>query len=331
MHILAADIGGTNTRLALYQTAPGSTLDLLLQTTYSSQSHPSFEAVLQRFMAQNRATEIEAACFGIAGPVIDQVCEATNLPWRVSATEINDQFSFKQTYLINDLEANAWGIESLDESDFVTLAPGAENPVGNRSIIAAGTGLGEAGLYWDGERHHPFPSEGGHSDFSPITPLEIKLLQSLQKSHEQVSWEDLVSGPGIEAIYDHLLQAQNTPTPPWLGDEMERIGRAPAISEAAIRTTDPLCREALEIFTRLYAREAGNHALKIMATGGVYLGGGIAPKILPMLREDIFIQAFLAKGPMRKIMEAMPVKVILNDKTALMGAANYAVTLLRRT
>ncbi|MEW8506657.1 MAG: glucokinase [Candidatus Thiodiazotropha sp.] len=325
MQILAGDIGGTNTRLALYKALPGAQRDPILQKVYSSQSYESFEAVLQRFMTHVAETPIDLACFGIAGPVIDQVCETTNLPWRVSAEQINNRFSFGQTSLINDLEANAWGIVTLQEDDYFTLAAGAENATGNRSIIAAGTGLGEAGLYWDGERHNPFPSEGGHSDFSPTTPLEFSLLQSLRKNREQVSWEDLVSGPGLVLIHDYLQQTHHQQTPPWLGKEMERMGRAPAISAAGLASTDPLCRESLELFTRLYAREAGNHALKIMATGGVYLGGGIAPKILPILKEDIFMEAFIAKGPMSKLMRAMPVKVILNDKTALFGAFNHAM------
>ncbi|MEW8026747.1 MAG: glucokinase [Candidatus Thiodiazotropha sp.] len=327
MQILAGDIGGTNTRLALYQASPESTLNLLLQEIYPSQSYHSIEAVLQHFLALTSTREIDRACLGIAGPVIDQVCETTNLPWRVSASRINGQFGFKQTRLINDLEANAWGIETLDDKDFLTLSHGADKAVGNRSIIAAGTGLGEAGLYWNGERYHPFPSEGGHSDFSPITPSEFGLFQTLRESYGHVSWERLVSGPGLEAIYDYLLDQRDSSTPSWLYQQMAKTGKAPAISDAGLNSTDSICRESLELFTRLYAREAGNHALKIMATGGVYLGGGIAPQILPILQEGIFMEAFIDKGPMRKVMLAMPVKVILNDKTALYGAANYAMTL----
>jgi glucokinase len=328
MQILAGDIGGTNTRLALYQVTPDSPLQLCLQESYPSQSYNTIEAVLQRFLTHISGGEIHSACFGIAGPVIDQECETTNLPWRVSANLINKQFNFKQTRLINDLEANAWGIETLEQKDFLTLNQGAETARGNRSIIAAGTGLGEAGLYWDGQRHHPFPSEGGHSDFSPSTPLEFELFQSLQQKHQQVSWEDLVSGPGLEAIYDFLQGRHNQSIPDWLSKQMQKTGKAPAISDAGLEATDPVCQESLALFTRLYAREAGNHALKIMATGGVYLGGGIAPRILPMLQQDFFMETFVAKGPMRKIMQAMPVKVILNDKTALYGAANYAMDLL---
>ncbi|MES9969636.1 MAG: glucokinase [Candidatus Thiodiazotropha sp.] len=325
MQILAGDIGGTNTRLALYQANPGSKLKLILTEIYPSQSYDAIEAVLQRFLSHPSARVIDSACFGIAGPVIDQVCETTNLPWRVSASRIKAEFGFKQTRLINDLEANAWGIELLEDNDFLTLSTGAGRAQGNRSIIAAGTGLGEAGLYWDGESYHPFPSEGGHSDFSPTTELEFGLFHALQKQHGHVSWENLVSGPGLEAIYDYLSIYRDRATPAWLQGQMDKLGKAQAISGAGLESSDPLCRESLELFTRLYAREAGNHALKIMATGGVYLGGGIAPQILPILQEGFFMEAFLAKGPMGKIMQTMPVKVILNDKTALYGAANYAM------
>ncbi|MGD8913367.1 MAG: glucokinase [Candidatus Thiodiazotropha sp.] len=327
MQILAGDIGGTNTRLALFQATPETSLRPLLEMTYSSQSYDSIETVLQLFLAQATVTTIEAACFGIAGPVINQVCQTTNLPWRISANQIQLQFNFKQTCLINDLEANAWGIEVLDEKDFFTLSPGADNATGNRSIISAGTGLGEAALYWDGERYHPFPSEGGHTDFSPSTPFEFELFQTLKEKYGHVSWEHLVSGPGLVTIYDYLLRYRNQQTPVWLNEVMEQFGKAPAISDAALESTDPLCRETLELFTRLYGREAGNHALKIMATGGVYLGGGIAPRIMPILREGSFMEAFTNKETMRRIMLSMPVKVILNDKTALFGAANYAKNL----
>jgi glucokinase len=248
MQILAGDIGGTNTRLAIYQTAPGSPLNLVLQKTYHSQAHESIEAVLQQFLVQDGVSEIEIDCFSIAGPVIDQVCETTNLSWRVSVKQISNQFNFKQTCLINDLEANAWGIATLEEKDFYTLSPGDENATGNRSIISAGTGLGEAGLYWDGERHHPFSSEGGHSDFSPTTPFEFEMFQALEQKYGQVSWKNLVSGPGLETIYDYLHHQRDLPIPAWLEEQMQVIGKAPAISDAGLESTDPLCREALELW-----------------------------------------------------------------------------------
>jgi glucokinase len=325
MQVLTGDIGGTNTRLAIFQTGAGGSFDLLLEKTYPSQSHDSIEDVLQRFLTDTGASGIERACFGIAGPVIDQVCSTTNLPWRISAHHINTGFGFSETRLINDLEAIAWSIGHLGESDLFSLNPGTDNPRGNRSVIAAGTGLGEAGLYWDGQGYHPFPSEGGHCDFSPTTPLEFGLYQSLSERQGHVSWENIVSGPGLLDIYDYLIRQRGTQTPSWLHSRMEKIGKAQAISAAGLDASDPPCRETLELFARLYGREAGNHALKIMATGGVYLGGGIAPQILPILKEEAFMEAFVDKGPMRKLMQAMPVRVILNDKAALYGAAAYAI------
>ena len=324
MQILAGDIGGTNTRLALFNTSHSPRLRATLEQNYSSTAHPSIESILELFFKQHELPRIERACFGLAGPVIDQVCETTNLPWRVAATRINQQFGFDNTWLLNDLEANAWGIETLSEADIHTLGPGSPGATGNRSIISAGTGLGEAGLYWDGKGYRPFPSEGGHTDFSPSTPMEYALYEMLAERHGHVSWERLVSGPGIETLYAFLCHQHNATTPAWLQDKMDSIGIAPAVSHAALTHSDPVCHETLELFIQLYAREAGNHALKMMATGGVYLGGGIAPQILPLLKQGGFMKRFLDKGRMQPIMEAMPVKVILNDKTALNGAAHYA-------
>jgi glucokinase len=324
MQILAGDIGGTNTRLALFDTSHSAWPQADLENNYPSQAHPSIESILKQFLIQHNLPPIDRACFGIAGPVIDQVCETTNLPWRVDAAMIKQLFDFKQTWLLNDLEANAWGIEVLKESDIYTLNPGKAEAIGNRSIISAGTGLGEAGLYWDGETYRPFPSEGGHSDFSPTSPLEFSLYEQLASKYGHVSWERLVSGPGLQYLYQFLRQHRDLSPPVWLMQEMDRIGAGPAISRAAIDQTDDLCQETLELFIQLYAREAGNHALKIMATGGVYLGGGIAPQILPMLQDGQFMQSFLDKGRMQPIMSSMPVRVILNDKTALLGVAQYA-------
>lgn len=324
MQILAGDIGGTNTRLALFDSSGPAWPKATIEANYPSPAHPTIESILEQFLEQHRLSNIERACFGLAGPVINQVCETTNLPWRVAATTITHRFGFAQTWLLNDLEANAWGIETLAKTDLFTLNPGSSAASGNRSIIAAGTGLGEAGLYWDGANYKPFPSEGGHTDFSPNSTLEYALHQYLAKQHGHVSWERIVSGPGLENLYAFLRQYRNVSTPDWLTQQMNSIGIAPAVSRAALDQSDPLCQEALHLFVSLYAREAGNHALKVMATGGVYLGGGIAPQILPLLKAGRFLETFIAKGRMQRLMESMPVRVILNDKTALMGAAYYA-------
>jgi glucokinase len=324
MQILAGDIGGTHTRLALFDATDSSKFTLILEQTYSSQEHNSIETILEKFLTHTNLPPIRHACFGLAGPVIDQVCETTNLPWRVDATQINQHFRFHHTWLLNDLEANAWGIDTLPTDDLHRLYPGSPTAKGNRSIISAGTGLGEAGLFWDGQHYHPFPSEGGHSDFSPATPFEYALYEHLAKQYGHVSWERLVCGPGLENIYTFLLQETGGATPTWLKQTMDTMGMAPAISQAAITQKDDVCQKTMALFIQLYAREAANHALKIMATGGVYLGGGIVPKILPLLQTHDFIKHFLDKGRMQPIMASMPVNIILNDKTALMGAAYFA-------
>ncbi|MES9941598.1 MAG: glucokinase [Candidatus Thiodiazotropha sp. 6PLUC2] len=324
MQILAGDIGGTNTRLALFDTSSPTWPKPTIETSYPSPAHPSVESILEQFISQHRLSNIDLACFGLAGPVIDQVCETTNLPWRVVAANITKQFSFKQSWLLNDLEANAWGIETLESSDIFTLNQGSDSAAGNRSIISAGTGLGEAGLLWDGNRYHPFPSEGGHTDFSPNSNLEYALYEHLAGHYGHVSWERIISGPGLEMLYRFICKYRTATTPDWLQQQMNSIGVAPAVSGAAMDKSDAICEETLDLFIHLYGREAGNHALKIMATGGVYLGGGIAPQILPLLKEGGFMRGFLDKGRMQQLVASMPVKIILNDKTALLGAAHYA-------
>ncbi|MET0026003.1 MAG: glucokinase [Candidatus Thiodiazotropha sp.] len=322
MHILAGDIGGTNTRLAWFDTETHG-LQPRLERTYPSPDHDSIEAILEKFLALPEIPEIELACLGVAGPVIDQVCETTNLPWRLDAAAIRQQFRFRNTWLLNDLEANAWGLETLEAKDLHTLHEGRAQ-TGNRSIVSAGTGLGQAGIYWDGKSYVPFSSEGGHADFSPTSPQEYALFEYLSARYGHVSWERLVSGPGIENIYEFLLMQHGLTTPDALQQRMQEIGRAPAISEAALKDDNRLCSQTLGVFVRLYARETANHALKIMARGGVFLGGGIAPKILPLFEKHDFVAQFQAKGRMSPLLASMPLRVVLNDKTALLGAAYYA-------
>jgi glucokinase len=324
MQILAGDIGGTHTRLMLYRALPAAKLETMREEIFPSPAFSDLTAILADFLAQTSTEKIARACFGIAGPVINQVCNATNLPWRVSASEIREAFGFDAVWLLNDLEANAWGIEALPAEDLFLLNPGSPQAAGNRAIISAGTGLGQAGIYWDGQHYRPFSSEGGHADFSPTNDMEFELHQWLAAQYGHVSWERLVSGPGLENLYNFLLTYHKQTTPAWLSELISQKGRAPAISLTAIEKRDPLCVEALDLFITLYGREAGNHALKLMASGGVFLGGGIAPRILPSLKSGGFLQAFFDKGRMRPLMQDMPVSVILNDKAALLGAARFA-------
>lgn len=319
MKILAGDIGGTKTRIALLESGVGK-LETLHETIYPSCEHDSLTAILADFTAAPGVTA-QAAGFAVAGPVEGRICKVTNLPWQIDADELERRFCIPRVILLNDLEATAWGIDILGDSDLVTLAPGVAGARGNRTVIAAGTGLGQAGLFWNGKRHIPFASEGGHCDFAPRTELEFRLLSHLQQQHSHVSWERVVSGPGLTAIYRFLCEYRNRPTPAALAREMASGDPAAIITQTAEQNADAICIETMQLFASLYGAESGNQALKHMATGGVYIGGGIAPKILPWLRGPGFIDAFRNKGQMRELMEKLAVKVILNERTALYGPA----------
>ena len=318
--VLAGDIGGTKTRLALFQ-KNGARLECLAEQKYMSRAHESLGTIIADFIGRT-GEQPPAASFGIAGPVRNNHVATTNLPWNISATGLERRFHIDRVALLNDLEATAWGIASLDAADFHSLNRGATDAGGNAAIIAAGTGLGEAGLFYDGNVYRPFATEGGHTDFSPGSSTEIALLQFLQQQHKHVSWERIISGPGLVQIHAFLRDSRQQDIPDWL--EQEQPDGDPAAAIANHAGVDPVCRESLQLFTRLYGREAGNLALKTLATGGLYLGGGIAPKLLEQLDAGDFMEAFCAKGRMRPLLEGMPVKVILNDRAALIGAARFA-------
>ncbi len=318
MEILAGDIGGTHCRLALFQVDEEG-LKSLVEARYNSANWGSLSEVIQKFVSDH-SLSTTYACFGIAGPIKGRQCKVTSLPWRVDADKLATQFSFKRVELINDLEANAWGINALTEDDFCHLNSGNPTLGGNGCIISAGTGLGEAGLYWDGSTLQPFASEGGHADFSPSNEIEFALFQWLAKQYDHVSWERVVSGPGLVNIYQFLCDYRAVE--PSTSIE-EADDPAATISQYALQNRDPICDEALNLLVRCYAAEAGNHALKLMATGGVYIGGGIAPKIIERLKQPDFMEVFFSKGRMSDLMHSMPVKVILNPKTALYGPAIY--------
>ena len=328
MIVLAGDIGGTKTNLGVFE-VEAHQVHSLFETSWASAQFQSLEAMLKLFLehfeqqAAGSVKSLTTACFGVAGPVQEQRCEVTNLPWVIDASHIARLFNWQPVTLLNDLQANAYGIAALDERDFVRLNQGVEQ-AGNASIIAAGTGLGEAGMFWDGRQHIPFASEGGHSDFSPMTEQEFRLYQFLSAKYQgHVSWERIVSGMGLENLYQFLCHEHHVRPPVWLAQQMQ-YDAAAAIANAAQSGQDELCEQALDWFVHLYGVEAGNHALKILSRGGVFLGGGIAPKILEKLQSGRFMEAFVAKGRMQTLLEAMPVKVIMNDKTALYGPALYA-------
>jgi len=321
VRVLAGDIGGTKTHLAVFE-VEGTRPETLSEHSYPSGEYASLDAIVRDFLDRADA-DCRQACFGIAGPVQHGRVETTNLPWVIEARAMAAGFGFDTVSLMNDLQANAWGIDALDDDDFCLLSAGHADTAGNASIIAAGTGLGEAGLYWDGRRHWPFASEGGHADFSPHSDLEIALLEYLRERFGHASWERVVSGPGLVSLHDFLCIHRGVAVPAWLNDEMAAGDAAAAISGAALDERDAICAEALDLFVHLYGVEAGNHALKIMAAGGIYIGGGIAPRILDKLKGPLFMQGLLSKGRMRPLLEGMPVRVILNDRTALYGPALY--------
>lgn len=322
--ILGVDVGGTKTHVGLFE-RKGAKLARVDLETFPSAEHASLESILDRFL-DKRGARPDAAGVGVAGPVRDGVCRATNLPWIVDARALAIHLGVPSVSLLNDLEANANGIDDLEPPDFAVLHEGAPGAAGNRAVIAAGTGLGKAGVHWDGRVHRPFASEGGHVDWAPRNEIEIDLLRHLAGRFGHVSVERVLSGPGLVNIYAFLRDARHGREERGMAEAMHEKGEAAAISEAAIEGRSELAVRALGMFVSIYGAEAGNVALTYVATGGVYIGGGIAPKILPALRTPAFVEAFLDKGRFREVLEAVPVRVILNDKCALTGAARAAST-----
>jgi glucokinase len=321
--ILAGDIGGTNARLAVFDVLDGH-FKLISASVFPSREYTSLDEIVSKFV-RTANVHPHAACFGVAGPVRNGRVEASNLPWIIESKRLAEELDLKKALLINDLEANAWGIAFLDPADLVSLNQVQGTPVGNQAVISAGTGLGEAGMYWDGTKHHVFACEGGHADFAPRNELETELLRYLRVRFGHVSYERIVSGPGLVNVFNFLRDTGRGVEPKWLADEMLHSDPAAAISRAAIDGKCGLSEQALDLFVSIYGAEAGNLALKIMATGGIYLGGGIAPKMLPKLAGPLFMEGFLSKGRMQHLLEAIPVKVITNDKVALLGAARFAL------
>jgi glucokinase len=318
--ILAGDIGGTKTNLALFE--PKTWRQIAFES-FSSRAHATLEEIVDAFVKAHSERSTHA-CFGVAGPVQGGRVVATNLAWRVDARTLAARLGLGQVDLINDLEANAHGIAGLEPGDFALLNAG-RSAAGNAAVIAAGTGLGEAGIFWDGHRHVPFACEGGHGDFAPISEEDVDLWRYLRGRFGRVSSERILSGPGLVNVFDFLRDVRRLEVPAWLSDEMREGDPAAAISKAALAEKSPICEQVVRTFVRLYGSEAGNLGLKLNAVAGVFIGGGIAPKLLPALRNGAFLEAFLDKGRMRPLLEGMPLKVILNDRTALLGAARFAM------
>jgi glucokinase len=321
--ILAGDIGGTHARLAFFQANNGY-LKLISETSFASREYSGLEVIVSTFL-ERQHLGVDAACFGIAGPVRNGRAEVSNLPWVVESSRLAREIQVGSTFLINDLEASAWGIGALNVDDLLTLNEGVTGAKGNQAVIAAGTGLGQAGMFWDGCQHHVFACEGGHTDFGPRNDLETELLKYLLAKFGRVSYERVLSGPGLVNIYSFLRDTGRGEEPKWLAEKLVIGDPAATISIAALSGQSSLCEQALDMFVSIYGAEAGNLALKVLATGGVFISGGIAPKILPRLKDGKFEQAFLDKGRMRPLLEATPVRVIVNENTGLLGAARCAV------
>ena len=319
--ILAGDIGGTNARLAYFQPQNGH-LRLVSERVFASRDYSELGEIVSKFL-QDATTPPDVACFGIAGPVRNGRVETSNLPWVIEQSRLAKQIHLPATLLINDLEANAWGIGGLRPQDLVPLNHVAPS-VGNQAVIAPGTGLGEAGLYWDGSQHQVFASEGGHADFAPRGNLQVELLQYLESRYGHVSYERVLSGPGLINVYEFLRGKGYGDEPAGFAGQLEHEGAAAAISGAALNGTNRVAEQALDLWISVYGAEAGNLALKTMATGGVFLSGGISPKILPKLTGPLFMRAFLEKGRLRPLLEGIPVQVITDDKSGLLGAARCA-------
>jgi glucokinase len=323
--ILAGDIGGTKTVIALFEDRAG-VLQETQSETFPSQSHASLEEILEKFLKTRPDLKLKAGCFGVAGPIIGGKSKITNLPWHMAEDTLAAAIGVKRVKLLNDLEAAAYGMLHLQTDEFCVLNEGAKPPrQGNIAVVAAGTGLGEALLIWDGQRHIAVASEGGHADFAPRDVLEARLFSYLnEKYREHVSYERVLSGPGLFDLYTFLRRESGVAEPPWLSQQLAEGDPSAAVTETALAGKDPVCVEALERFSSLYGAEAGNLALKCLAVGGVFVGGGIAPKILPALQKGTFMQGFTDKGRYREMMQGMPVKVALNPRAPLIGAAHYA-------
>jgi glucokinase len=319
--ILAGDVGGTHTRMGLFSFEEGH-VKLHTVAEFSSRQYPGLEQIILSY-AESQAAKVEVCCFGVAGPVVQGHVQLTNLPWEIDEQKGSEVLGYP-LMLINDLEATAYGISELGPEDFVTLQESRVPQAGNAAVIAAGTGLGEAGLFWDGVRHIPFACEGGHCDFAPNGELQARMLGYLRGQGEHVSMERVISGPGLVSIHAFLRATAGHAEDPWLEEELRRDDPAAAISRAALAGTSELCMRALDIFVSCYGAEAGNLALKLMAVGGVYVAGGIAPKILPKLRDETFRNAFVNKGRLSDVLEAIPVRVVTNERTGLLGAARCA-------
>ena len=319
--ILAGDVGGTKVHLALYDFIDGK-LEYARDKQYPAKQYSGLEEIVKEFLSAEKAS---AACFGVPGPVRAGRLRLTNLPWTLDSRELAAGLAIEHVFLINDLEANCYGVAELSADQIFTLSEGDARQMGNRALIAAGTGLGEGFLVWNGRTHSPCPSEGGHADYAPRNEDEIDLLRFLkQKYNGRISHERVVSGPGLSNIYEFLREVRGMEEPAWLAKRIALEDPNAVITELALAAKSEICEKAMDMFVSAYGAEAGNLALKVLSVGGLYVGGGIAPRILEKLKDGAFMKAFTDKGRLSQLLVNMPVRVILESRSALMGAAAYA-------
>jgi len=324
-YILAADIGGTKTNIGIFNTEQGYR-SAIVEETLLCKNYSSFNELLSDFL-DGKEYSIECACFAAAGPVRGGRIQLTNLPWLLEEEELKQVLGIEAVYVINDLVALAYSIPQLTEKDIITLHEGSPEKHGTIGIVAPGTGLGMAFLVWDGSRHIACPSEGGHASFSPVSEEELTLLRLLLPQQKHVSFEYLCSGMGIPSIYNYLKKQVGLEEPDWLSNQfLNKKDPTPVIVQAALneKVECKICEETVQLFIKLLAVACGNFAVTVMTTGGIYLGGGMVPGLLPFLQDGVFRKRFVEKGEMMGLLENIPISVITNPKAGLIGAAVYA-------
>lgn len=324
MRLIVGDVGGTHSRLAVAE-CQGDRCHLQQLLIYRSAEHEGLGEILSDFAGTTEG--LDRAIVGVAGPVRGNQCKTTNLPWNLDGEALARESGLQSVRLLNDLEAAAWGVDLVDEDARVVLHPGDPDPHGNQSVVAAGTGFGQAGRIWCGG-YRPFASEGSHADFAPVDDIDFSLHKWLAARYGHVSWERVVSGPGLVNLHDFLRDSGGRSVPDWLIEAMGDSDPAAAIANAALQERDPVCSEALDQMIRYFGAETGNHALKLKATGGVFITGGIAPKIAARFAAAGFLEAFFDKGRMEPLLRRMPVSLIADDRVGLLGAAGYGLSLV---
>lgn len=328
MLVLAGDIGGTKTRLAVFS-AQHDLHEPIAEATFVSANYPSLEAIAAEFLGKTEL-KVDSAAFGVAGPVVDGKASITNLPWTMDEAHLGEALGLRRVKLLNDLESIANAVPIMEPGDVCALNDVEPTPRGAIGVIAPGTGLGESFLLWIGDGYRAFPSEGGHADFAPGNELEGELLRYLQRKFGRASYERVCSGIGIPNVYRFLRDCAYVQESPWVAEQLA-AAKDPTpviVTNALTETPDPLCAQTMDIFASVLAAKAGNLALTVIATGGIYLGGGIPPRILPLLERDAFMNTFRYKGRLSGLMQRIPVRVIMNPRAGLLGAARIAADLV---